>query len=280
MAEWLVERGIGETRAALVEDGAIVEARIELDGHAPAGTVIAARLVDIGTNGRNAIASRRGRHRISAAARRAGRRPRAPTLTIEVTREAIPGSRAVEAAARAADRHGAPKPAPLAGRELALPAAGRDELGDAGLGRAARRSAHRRGRVRGRRAAHFADAGDDADRRRRLACRPTSWRCAARPRRREPIRRLDIGGSIGIDFPTVGGKAARQAAAEAIDATLPQPFERTAVNGFGFVQIVRPRLRASLLELAQDRAAFEARALLRRAAFEPAGAKRLVAHPR
>jgi hypothetical protein len=42
---------------------------------------------------------------------------------------------------------------------------------------------------------------------------------------------------------------------------------------------VRPRLRASLVELAQDRAGFEARALLRRAAFEPAGAKRLVAHP-
>jgi ribonuclease G len=34
-----------------------------------------------------------------------------------------------------------------------------------------------------------------------------------------------------------------------------------------------------LVELAQDRAAFEARALLRRAAFEAAGAKRLVAHP-
>ena len=80
------------------------------------------------------------------------------------------------------------------------------------------------------------------------------------------IRRLDIGGSIGIDLPTSGNKAARQAAAAAIDAHLPQPFERTAVNGFGFVQIVRPRSRASLIELAQDRAAFEARALLRRAA--------------
>jgi hypothetical protein len=93
------------------------------------------------------------------------------------------------------------------------------------------------------------------------------------------IRRLDIGGSIGIDLPTAGSKAARQAAAAAVDAILPQPFERTAVNGFGFVQIVRPRRRASLVELAQDRAAFEARALLRRAAFEPVGAKRLVVHP-
>ena len=51
------------------------------------------------------------------------------------------------------------------------------------------------------------------------------------------------------------------------------------MNGFGFVQIVRPRRRASLVELAQDRAAFEARALLRRAATEKPGAKRLVAHP-
>ncbi|HZC38178.1 MAG TPA: ribonuclease, partial [Sphingomicrobium sp.] len=93
------------------------------------------------------------------------------------------------------------------------------------------------------------------------------------------IRRLDIGGSMGIDLPTSGSKAARQAAAAAIDEQLPQPFERTAVNGFGFVQIVRPRSRASLIELAQDRAAFEARTLLRRAALEPPGPKQLVAHP-
>ncbi|PTS80314.1 ribonuclease, partial [Sphingomonas sp. HMWF008] len=31
MAEWLYETGIGESRAALVADGTIVEARIELD---------------------------------------------------------------------------------------------------------------------------------------------------------------------------------------------------------------------------------------------------------
>ena len=76
-----------------------------------------------------------------------------------------------------------------------------------------------------------------------------------------------------------GRLSARQTAAAAVDAHLPQPFERTAVNGFGFVQIVRPRSRASVIELAQDRAAFEARALLRRAAFESPGPKRLVAHP-
>ena len=81
----------------------------------------------------------------------------------------------------------------------------------------------------------------------------------------DAIRRHGVGGSIGIDLPTNEGKAARQAAAEAVDVILPKPFERTAVNGFGFLQIVRPRAHASLFELAADRAPFEARALLRAA---------------
>ena len=104
-------------------------------------------------------------------------------------------------------------------------------------------------------------------------------RCSARPKRRKAIRRLDIGGSIGIDLPTVAGKAARQAGGRSIDAVLPQPFERTAVNGFGFVQIVRPRQRASLVELAQDRAAVRGARAASPRGVRAGGAKRLVAHP-
>ena len=63
------------------------------------------------------------------------------------------------------------------------------------------------------------------------------------------IRRHGIGGSIGIDFPTIAGKAQRGAVAAAIDESLPPPFERTAMNGFGFLQIVRPRPRASIPEI-------------------------------
>jgi Ribonuclease G/E len=80
----------------------------------------------------------------------------------------------------------------------------------------------------------------------------------------QAIVRHDISGSIGIDFPTLSGKEARQAVAAAIDAALPLPFERTAMNGFGFLQIVRPRHRASLPErLRTDPVGAEARALLR-----------------
>jgi hypothetical protein len=94
----------------------------------------------------------------------------------------------------------------------------------------------------------------------------------------ETIRCHGVGGSIGVDLPTVDGRIIRQSAAEAVDEVLPKPFERTAVNGFGFLQIVRPRTHASLFELATDRATFEARALLRAAGRE-VGAIRLAAHP-
>jgi hypothetical protein len=80
------------------------------------------------------------------------------------------------------------------------------------------------------------------------------------------IRRFGIAGSIGIDLPTLTGKADRQAAAAALDAVLPQPFERTSVNGFGFLQIIRRRIRLSLPEqLAADPVLAAALALLRRA---------------
>jgi ribonuclease G len=65
------------------------------------------------------------------------------------------------------------------------------------------------------------------------------------------LRLLDIGGQIGVDFLGLRDKAERQQ----LDAVLAEscaalgPHERTAVNGFGFLQIVRPRSRPSIPEI-------------------------------
>ena len=285
MPEWLVEKGIGETRAALVEDGRIVEARIELDGTVPAGTILAARLTDTGRNGRNGTArSDDGTHYLLPHV------PREITegafLNIEVTRPALAGPEPWKRPLAKATRDERRRPRSLSERlrdggtpvrALTLPAA-RDELADAGWNDLIDEA--RSGRTDfagGSLGLFFTPAMTliDVD-----GLLPVHELAVAGARAAaEASRRLDIGGSIGIDLPTVRGKDARSAAAEAVDAALPQPFERTAVNGFGFLQVVRPRPRASLLELAQDRSGFEARALLRRASFDGSGARQLVAHP-
>jgi ribonuclease G len=276
LPEWLIERGIGETRYALVEDGRIVEASIELDGTVASGSVIPARLIETGVSGRNAIA-RDGEGREYLLSKGASRVTQGAAVNIEITREAIPGAEPWKRAL-AKMTSAAPADAPLvAGRQFVHPAA-RDELG--AIGWADLLDEARSGIVRFsggelRLSPTPAMTLIDVD----GYLPPEELAASGAAESVRAIRRLNIGGSIGIDLPTVASRTDRQTAAAAIDAGLPQPFERTAVNGFGFVQIVRPRRRPSLLELAHDRAAFEARALLRSIALEPAGPKRIVAHP-
>jgi hypothetical protein len=277
LPEWLIERGIGETRAALIENEEILEARIELDGIVPAGTVVAAKLIDIGRSGRNAVAADSSGTDYLLRDAPPGVTQGA-ALSMEILREAIPGAEPWKRPlARATDQ--APAPAPrLNGREVAFPSPGGDELDAAGWDDVIEQA--RSGvvefeggtlRISPTPAMTLIDVDG--------VLSPAELAVAGAAEAARAIRRLDIGGSIGIDLPTVAGKAPRQAAADAIDAHLPQPFERTAVNGFGFVQIVRPRMRASMLEIWSDRAAAEARALLRRAALSRTGACRLAAHP-
>ena len=276
MPEWLVERGIGETRAALVDRGEIIEARVELDGVVSAGSIIAARLASIGTKGRNAIAADdRGIEYLLPCG--AAGVTEGAALAIEVTRESIPGAESWKRPLARVTGEAPRPPERLGARDLVFPdcrdplaAAGWDELIDQA----------RTGvisfvggelRISPTPAMTLIDVDGTLP--------PGELAVEGAGRAAQAIRRLDIGGSIGIDLATAGNKAARQKAAEAIDAVLPQPFERTAINGFGFVQIVRPRKRASLVELAQDRAPFEARALLRRVALARPGSRRIVAHP-
>ena len=276
MPDWLIERGIGETRAVRLDAGEIVEARIKLEETVQAGTVLDARLTDIGTSGRNAVA-KDGDAREYLLPIAPGGVTQGARIGIEVTREAIPGTEPWKRPlARLTDE--APRPAvELGGEVLPFPSP-EDRLEQAGWSDLLEEA--RSGIVRfpgGELRVSLTPAMTLIDVDGHLP--PAKLAMAGAKAAARTILRHGIAGSIGIDLPTISGKTERQAVGSAVDAILPRPFERTAVNGFGFLQIVRPRARVSLLELAADRAAFEARALLRRVSLERGGATTLVAHP-
>jgi hypothetical protein len=263
LPEWIIERGIGEVRAALVEHGEIVEARVRREGVIPAGTILEGRLATIAPRVTVEAAGEtfllpRGVSGISE-----GR-----SLRIEVAREALGGAEPWKRALARLTEEPVRVAPPLAeGREGTID--GWDDLLEEARTGIVRFEG---GELRIEPTAAMTMIDVDGwlvpDRLGQMA----AWAAA------RAIRRLDIGGPIGIDFPSLKVKDDRKAVDEVLDQYLPQPFEKTAMNGFGFVQLIRLRPRASLIELARDRAAFEARALLRRAGSE-IGAIRLAAHP-
>ncbi len=274
MAEWLFEDGIGEARAALVEDGCIVKARIEPEASGPrVGAVIEAQISEIVTPGRTArLVLANGGEAILQGIPSGLSLGRA--FNVRIVREAIPE----------ADRPKLPKAVPA--DPEALPCLGpslieRIIATDIPVRRC---YPHEPDALE---AAGWSEALDEAERgeisftggalRMFLtpamtlfdvdgSLAPVDLASRAAPAICDAIIRLGIGGSIGVDFPTVPDRAARRALDALIDAHLPEPFERTAVNGFGFLQIIRPRPRASLPELLRcDPTQSALRAALRRA---------------
>ncbi|TKD52876.1 ribonuclease [Sphingomonas baiyangensis] len=277
MAEWLYEAGIGEARAALVSRGRIWKARIEVDDGGPrVDAVLRARLVD------------RSGERTGKVALDGGGEALVEPLPRALTQGAYLNVRIVREGIIERGRLRLPKAVPSddpvrAGRDLAariaasglpvrmLRAHEPDALEEAGWSEVIEEAT----------SGDIAFAGGFL----RMAVTPAMTlfdvdgppphgplAVAAAHAVAQAIERHGIGGSIGVDFPTLASKTERNAVADAIDAALPQPFERTALNGFGFLQIVRRRARASLPEaILGDPVGHAARALLRRIEREPPG---------
>ena len=65
------------------------------------------------------------------------------------------------------------------------------------------------------------------------------------------LRLYQVGAMVLIDFVSMESKAQRTQVADAFDAASladPRPFERTAINGYGMMQVVRARPRPSILD--------------------------------
>lgn len=276
MAEALIEHGIGETRALVIDDGVIVEVHVErADDGLRAGDVWDARLTTILVPGRRGI--------VRAGAQDALLEPLPPPLTegalvrVEILREALPEARRPRLAKAQAVPGAASEPrriragpdlaTRLHARGLALREASRfgaDDLEAAGWSELLDQAT----------TGHVPFAGGlliisptpamtviDID----GALLPGDLARAAAVAAARAIRCFDLAGSIVVDFPGTD-RATRAEIAALLDGHLPQRFERTAVNGFGLVQIVRPRHRASLIERLQgEPLASAALALLRRA---------------
>lgn len=95
---------------------------------------------------------------------------------------------------------------------------------------------------------------------------------------------FDIQGAVGIDFPAMEKKDHRHKVTECFDAAMLQPCERTAINGFGFMQIIMKSRKPSIIAiLNHHKIANIALDALRRAEFAcrdiVSGAMGITAHP-
>ena len=117
MPEWRIERGIGETRYVRIERRKIVEARIWLDGTVQAGAILKAQLKRTGIP---AVAVADGIEYLLP--KGAPDVTEGATLSIEITREAIPGAEPWKRPLARFAVPGAITAASLSGDKIAFPA--------------------------------------------------------------------------------------------------------------------------------------------------------------
>lgn len=279
---WLIERGIGETRAALVENDTIIAAKVAWPGELGAGAVVEGVLAS------RASGAARGTVRLDDGEEvLVDRLPKSASegapIRILIHRARIDeGTRSKRAQGRPTDERLRPAPSleeRLAGEGRAVrvvprfPVSGWSELVA---------EAFERQVAFGGGTLHLSPTPAmtliDID----GTLPPRALALAAVPAIAATLKRLDIGGSVGIDFPTLQEKADRRAVDTALEQALDSfPHERTAMNGFGFVQIVARMEGSSILHrVTRHRLAAAARLLLRQAEqIADPGAILLTVHP-
>ncbi|MFC4254943.1 ribonuclease [Altererythrobacter xixiisoli] len=282
MAEWLVEDGIGETRAILLQGDSIRAARMEWSGALTPGQIEDAKLISRASgssqglarfaSGEDALVERLPRDAAEGA-----------PIRLTITRPAM-AERGRHKRARARPTNADVQPAPsLANRLQAegasvrivpcFPACDWDDL----VGEAfARETSFPGGQLlfSATPAMSLIDVDGSGP--------ATALAQAAARAVADALRRFDLGGSIGVDFPTLATKDDRRTLDQVLAEQLADwPHERTAMNGFGFVQIIARLERVSLLHRASfHRVGMAARLLLRRAErVTGAGTILLTGHP-
>lgn len=277
LAEWFVVEGIGEHRALLEENGRIVAAKFDWPGELVPGQVDEAVLIE------RRAGSPRGTVRLPS-----GATALIDRLPPNASEGAAIRVRVRRAAMQEAGRHkpaqvrptGDPlRPPPTLAERLGgrvVRSFGRDEWADIFHAASTGHWPFPKGELNFFPTPAMTLVDIDGD------LPPRALALAAVGPLARAIRLLDLSGSIGIDFPTLPSRDDRKAVDGALaEALADWPHERTAMNGFGFVQIVARAEAPSLLHrVAFDRAGAEARYMINHAAeLGGPGVTELAAHP-
>ncbi len=251
VAHWLVEHGIGETRAILIEGEQAIAAKVFWPGELNPGTLHEAQLISKPSGTRRGVA-----RSVNGIEVLVDKLPSDLTegaaLHVRITRAAIAERGRLK---RAAGRFESPE----AVEELTQ-RGGRINQSDGlpyPLGVTENVRQLPRGTTLDERwdeIWHAASAGSVAFVGGELLCSvtpgmsvididgqgsPPALSLAAIPAIRQALQWFDLGGNIGIDFPTIEAKADRKTIdTELAESLVDWPHERTAMNGFGFVQLV------------------------------------------
>nr|WP_137676159.1 ribonuclease E/G [Parerythrobacter lutipelagi] len=275
MTEWLIERGIGEDRALLIDGDEALAAKLHWPGELRAGEIVKAKLVakSEGAN-RGTACDERGQEILVD--RLPAEVTEGQTISIRISRAAVTErGRLKRAQGRTALASESAAASPFEfGREVRRFPAGlwEDVWQQASSGQI--------DFAGGSLVFSVTPAMTVVDVDGELL--PRDLALAAVPALARALPQFDLGGSIAIDFPSLQAKADRQAVDRALDHALADwTHERTAMNGFGLVHIVARLEGPSLLHrMATSRIAAAARMVLRSGeAVQEPGAILLTVHP-